>query len=94
MQEVQDAGDTGLIPRSGRSLGGGNGNPLHILAWKFQAQRSLEGYSPGVSKESDMTVCTNARKEAKGLYPDTDEKSKMQKTDGEIYHVLDWKNQY
>ena len=24
-----DAGDVGSIPRSGRSLGGGNGNPLH-----------------------------------------------------------------
>ena len=37
-----NAGDTGSIPRSGRSLGGGNGNPLqycflfppsNILAW-------------------------------------------------------------
>ena len=27
-------GDMGSNPRSGRALGGGNGNPLHILAWK------------------------------------------------------------
>ena len=27
-----DARDMGSIPGSGRSLGGGNGNPLHILA--------------------------------------------------------------
>ena len=29
-----NAGDTGLIPVSGRSPGVGNGNPLHIIAWK------------------------------------------------------------
>ena len=31
------AGDTGLIPRLGRSPGEGKGNPLHssILAWKI-----------------------------------------------------------
>ena len=28
------AGDPGSIPGSGRSLGGGNGNPFQILAWK------------------------------------------------------------
>ena len=30
-----DAGDTGSIPGSGRSPGGGNGNPLQYPAWKF-----------------------------------------------------------
>ena len=33
-----NAGDirhVGLIPGSGRSPGGGNGNPLQILAWKI-----------------------------------------------------------
>jgi len=30
-----NVGDTGSIPGSGRSLGGGNGNPLHILAWEI-----------------------------------------------------------
>ena len=29
-----NAGDVGLIPGSGRSPGGGNGNPFSILAWK------------------------------------------------------------
>ena len=29
------AGDVGLIPGSGRSSGGGNGNPLSILAWEI-----------------------------------------------------------
>ena len=28
-------GDRGSIPVSGRSPGEGNGNPLHILAWKI-----------------------------------------------------------
>ena len=30
-----DVGDIGSIPGSGRSPGGGNGNPLSILAWKI-----------------------------------------------------------
>ena len=30
-----DAGDSGLIHGSGRSPGGGNGNPLYILASKI-----------------------------------------------------------
>ena len=30
-----DAGVAGLIPGSGRSPGEGNGNLLHIIAWKI-----------------------------------------------------------
>ena len=30
-----NAGDPGLIPGSGRFPGEGNGNTLHILAWKI-----------------------------------------------------------
>ena len=30
-----NAGDAGLIPGSGRSPGGGHGNPLRILAWRI-----------------------------------------------------------
>ena len=30
-----DMRDVGLNPRSGRSLGGGNGNHSNILAWKI-----------------------------------------------------------
>ena len=30
-----NAEDTGMIPGSGRSPGGGNGYPLHILAWEI-----------------------------------------------------------
>jgi len=42
-----NAGDPGLIPESGRSLGEENGI-LHssILAWRIHGQRSLAGYSP------------------------------------------------
>ena len=29
------AGDSNLIPRLGRSPGGGNGNPLQYLAWEI-----------------------------------------------------------
>ena len=31
---VGDAGDVGLIPGLGRSLRGGNGNPLQYLVWR------------------------------------------------------------
>ena len=45
-----DIRDMGLIPGSGRSPGGGNGNPL-----QDRGQRSLAGYSPWGLKESDTT---------------------------------------
>ena len=42
-----DAGDSGLIPRLGRSPGGGKGNPLPVfLPGRFHGQRSLVVYSP------------------------------------------------
>ena len=51
-----DTGDPGSIPGSGRSRGGGNGNPLqYFLSGKSNGQRSLAGYSPWSCKESDMT---------------------------------------
>jgi len=48
--------DLGLIPGLGRSSGGGNGNPLQYSCLENPyGQRSLGGYSPWGSKESDMT---------------------------------------
>ena len=32
---ARDTGDTAFISESGRSPGGGNGNPLSVLAWKI-----------------------------------------------------------
>ena len=50
------AGDLGLIRGLGRSLGGGNGNPLQYSCLENpHGQRSLEGYSPWGRKESDIT---------------------------------------
>ena len=43
-----NAGDTGFIPGSGIFLGGGNGNPLHILAWEIS--RTEE---PGVHEAAE-----------------------------------------
>ena len=40
------AEDVDLLPRSGRSPGGGHGNPLVFLPGESHGQRSLEGYSP------------------------------------------------
>ena len=46
-------GDLSLIPGSGRSPGGGNGNLLSVfLPGKTHGQRSLVGYSPWGPKES------------------------------------------
>ena len=50
-----NAGDPSLIPRSGRSPGGGHGNPLQYSCLETHGQRSLVGYSPWGYKESDMT---------------------------------------
>ena len=51
-----EAGDSNLIPGLGKSPGGENGNPLHILPEESHGQRSLAGYSPWGGKESDMTL--------------------------------------
>ena len=51
-----NAGDLGSIPGSGRSPGGGHGNPLQYSCLENpHGQRSLVGYSPWGHKESDMT---------------------------------------
>ena len=50
-----DAGDPGLIPGSGRSLGEEKGNPLQYLPGESHGQRSLAGYSSWGHKESDTT---------------------------------------
>ena len=49
-------GNMGSIPGSGRSPGGGHGNPLQYSCLENpHGQRSLEGYSPLGCKESDTT---------------------------------------
>ena len=45
-----DINDTGSIPGSGRSPGGGQPTPV-FLPEKSQGQRSLAGYSPWSCKE-------------------------------------------
>ena len=53
------AGDmevTGSIPGSGKSPGGGNGNPLQYSCLeKSHGQKSLVGYSPWDHRESETT---------------------------------------
>ena len=51
-----DAGDSGWIPRLGRSPGEGNGNPTPVfLPEESHGQRSMAGYSPQGHKELDLT---------------------------------------
>ena len=51
-----DEGDLGLIPGSGRSLGGGHGNPLqYSCLLNLHGQKSLADYSPWGHKELDRT---------------------------------------
>ena len=51
-----DIRDAGLIPGSGRYLGGGHGNPLQYPCLENpHGQRSLAGYSPCGCKKSDIT---------------------------------------
>ena len=48
---ARNAGDLGLIPRSGRSPGEGNGNPFRYSCLENSKER---GYSPPGLKELDM----------------------------------------
>ena len=49
-------GDLGSISELGRSLGGGDGNPLQYSCLENpHEQRNLEGYSPWGHKELDTT---------------------------------------
>ena len=51
-----NVGHSGSIPGSGRSPGGGHGNPLQYSCLENpHGQRSLAGYSPWSPKESDTT---------------------------------------
>ena len=54
-----NAGNLGLIPRSGRSPWGGHINPLQYSCLENpHGQRSLVGFSPRGRKESDMAEHT------------------------------------
>ena len=54
------AGDTGLSPGSGRSLGGGNGNPLQYSCLEDPMdRRAWQTTVHGVAKELDMTERLN-----------------------------------
>ena len=56
---AQDIKDTGSIPGSGRSPGGGHGIPTPaFLPGQSHGQRSLAGYSPWGLKELGMTEVT------------------------------------
>ena len=57
MQETAcNAGDTSLIPESGRSSGDGNGNPLQYSCLENPMDRGASKATVrGVAKESDMT---------------------------------------
>ena len=55
-----NARDMGLIPRLGRSPGGGHGNPLQYSCLENpRGRRSLAGYSSWGQKESDITEHLN-----------------------------------
>ena len=53
-----DIRDAGTIPGSGRSPGGGHGNPLQYSCLEDPMQRSLAGNSPQRHKEADTTEVT------------------------------------
>ena len=54
---TEDIRDLGLILGSGRSPGGGHGNPV-LLPGESHGQRSLVGCDTQCLKESDMTEVT------------------------------------
>ena len=65
-----NAGDLGSIPGSGRSPGGGHGNPLQYSCLEYpHGQRSLTGYSPCGHTESDTTEGLSHTQHMKGIKP-------------------------
>ena len=54
-----DIKDGGSIPKSGRSPGGGQDNPLHYSWLENPMDGSLVVYSPLGHKGSDITACTH-----------------------------------
>ena len=51
-----NAGDLGLIPGSGRSPGGRNGNPLQYFCLENPMDRGAwQAIVPGIAKELDTT---------------------------------------
>ena len=52
---TRDIRDVGLIPRSGRSPGGGHGNLQYSCLENPMDKGALQGYSPLGRKESDTT---------------------------------------
>ena len=51
----EPTGDAGLIPKSGKSPGGGNGKPLQYSCQEIPWAEELEGLHPWGGKESDTT---------------------------------------
>ena len=47
---AEDRRDMGSIPGSGRTLGGGYGNPCSILDWRIPWTEESVAYSPWVTK--------------------------------------------
>ena len=57
--DTGDTGDTGSVPGSGRSPGGGHGNPLQDSCLENPMHRgALAGHSPWGRKAVDMTEAT------------------------------------
>ena len=54
-ESVCNAGNPGSIPGLRRSAGKGNGNPLHILAWRIPGTEEPGRLHSMGHKESDMT---------------------------------------
>ena len=60
---AENSGDLGSIPGLGKSLGGGNSNPLQYSYQDNHGQRSLAGYNPKGQKELDFP-CGSSGKES------------------------------
>ena len=59
---LADAGDVGSTPELGRSLGGGNGNPLQCSCLEHPTDRGAWWATVhGVAKESDTTETPHDR---------------------------------
>ena len=64
-----DARDTGSVPGWGRTPGGGNGNPLHILAWRMNPmdRGAWKAAAVGTQRAGCDWACRHKAQQHKGF---------------------------
>ena len=69
-ESAGNTGDPGLVPGSGRSCGGGNGNPVQYSCLENLMDRQRDGFwSVWAAKTTEQLIHTHRHLEYNGLLP-------------------------